>query len=77
MDITEKEKDITLNVTAENKINTDSYTLKILREKSNNAFLSSLEVNYTSVSNFKSDVLSYEETVIGTLSQVCKIAFLL
>ena len=31
--ITEKEKDITLNVTAENKINTDSYTLKILREK--------------------------------------------
>lgn len=70
MDITEKEKDITLNVTAENKINTDSYTLKILREKSNNAFLSSLEVNYTSVKDFKSDVLSYEETVIGTLSQV-------
>ena len=27
------EKDITLNVTAENKVNTDSYTLKILREK--------------------------------------------
>ena len=70
MDITEKEKDITLTVTAENKVNTDSYTLKILREKSNNAFLSSLEVNYTSVPNFKSDVLSYEETVIGTLSQV-------
>lgn len=66
---TERIKDITLTVTAEDGTKTE-YTVTVEREKSSNNNLSDIKVDNVSVSDFNKDKLIYNLTVPGATDSV-------
>ena len=69
MSSTERVKDITLTVTAEDGTKTE-YTVTVEREKSSNNNLSDIKVDNVSVSDFNKDKLIYNLTVPGATDSV-------
>ena len=69
MSSTERVKDITLTVTAEDGTKTE-YTVTVEREKSSNNNLSDIKVDNVSVSGFNKDKLIYNLTVPGATDSV-------
>ena len=66
---TERIKDITLTVTAEDDTKKE-YTVTVERQKSSNNNLSDIKVDNVSLSDFNKDKLTYNITVPGTTSSV-------
>ena len=69
MSSTERVKDITLTVTAEDGTQNE-YTVTVEREKSSNNNLSDIKVDNVSVSGFNKDKLIYNLTVLGATDSV-------
>ena len=66
---TERIKDITLTVTAEDDTKKE-YTVTVERQKSSNNNLSDIKVDNVSLSDFNKNKLTYNITVPGTTSSV-------
>ena len=63
-------KTVELKVIAENGVDFENYTVNLNRLYSDNNDLMSIEVNYVPLDGFSSSKLTYNKTVMGTLSQV-------